>query len=117
MTLNAAGLALAGTALQTGLLYAQLHSAAAGGAGTSNVCSVRVLVYWGPITAGAFTTLSAIKFTGGTPYGPVYSVSLWDSQTLGAGTFYGEYPLSGDLVFNGQGEYQVTAINFTGTAT
>lgn len=111
MPLNDAAFTLAANCLQTGFLYAQLHTGAAGVLGTDNVVSVRVPVFWGTIDGGDFSLLSPLRFFGGTPNGPVYSVSLWDAGT--SGTFYGEYPLTdGDLTFNGEGAFQVTALDF-----
>lgn len=117
MALNADGLELAATALITNLVWAQLHSASAGVDGGDNICSLtRQAVHWDTPDGGDFGMSGAIRFTGGTPNGTVYSVSLWDTEEVDTGTFYGEYPLTGDLTFNGQGEFQVTAIDFTGTS-
>lgn len=100
------------------LLFAQLHSGLAGAAGTENIAVAgRQPVAWTTPngTTGSFGLTSQIAFTAGTPSGPVYSVTLWDAET--AGTFHGEYPLAGDVTFNLSGEYQVTAIDFTGTTS
>lgn len=116
MALNDDGLALAANALVASLAYAQLHSAAAGTSGTDNAYALeRQPVTWNIPTTGDLSLASGIRFTGGTPNGTVYSVTLWDADA--DGTFYGEYPLSGDLTFNGQGEFLVTAIDFTATSS
>lgn len=113
MPLNDDGFNLAASALQTGMLFAQLHSAAAGLTYTDNVCPTgRKALLWSTPQAGDFGLRSALKFTGGDPGGPVYSVTLWDDEV--EGTCYGEFVLtSGDTAFNGEGAYQITAIDFT----
>lgn len=115
--LNNDAMAVAATALQGVLQYGQLHSAAAGGSGTSNVTSAgRQAVSWGSITgAGDFGLASQIDFTDGAAGGPVYSITLWSASTNG--TFYGEFILSGDTTFNGSGLYTVTSINLDGSAS
>jgi hypothetical protein len=97
--------------------YGQLHSAAAGSSGTSNVTTAaRQPISWGtPSGAGSVVLASAISFTGGASSGAVYSVTLWSAST--GGTFYGEFPLTGDSTFNSAGGYAVTAIDLVGSAT
>lgn len=116
MALNPTGLAFAITSLQTGLVYAQIHSGAAG-PGTDNIAVTgRQPVYWTVPSSGTFGLASPIKFTGGPSYGTAYSVTLWDQET--EGTMMGEVIFSGgDTTFNGDGQYQVTAIDFTMTAS
>lgn len=115
MALNAAAMTVAANSLRTAMAYAQLHSGLAGAAGTTDVTSApRQPVTWAAVTAlGSFSLSAQIAFTGGAPGGTVYSVTLWSASS--GGTFYGELPLTGDLIFNGAGGYFVTAIDFTGT--
>jgi hypothetical protein len=42
-------------------------------------------------------------------------VSLWSAIT--AGTWYGNFALTGDQTANAAGEYTVTALNLNGSAT
>lgn len=116
--LNNAAMLLAANALKAGLVGAQLHSAAAGGAGTSNLCSsARQAISWGAVSgAGDFGLASQLDFTGGAGSGAVYSVTLWSTSTTG-GVFYGEFVLTGAATFNASGEYSVTAINLDGSAS
>lgn len=115
--LNDTAMGVAATALKAVLLYAQLHSAAAGGSGTSNAtAAARQACSWGATTgAGDFDLDAAIDFTGGAASGPVYSVTLWSAST--GGTFYGEFVLTGDGAFNTTGDYTVTQILLDGSAT
>lgn len=117
MPLNNTAMVAAANSLRTALAYAQLHSAAAGSSGTSNVTTAaRQAVTWAAATgAGSFSLASQINFTGGAANGAVYSVTLWSAST--SGTFYGEFPLTGDTAFNSSGNYAVTAIDLTGSAS
>jgi len=112
MALNPTGLAFAINSLQTGLVYAQIHSGSASD-GTENIAVTgRQPVYWTVPSSGSFGLASPIIFTGGPSYGTAYSVTLWDQET--DGSMMGEIPLSGgDATFNGDGQYQVTVIDFT----
>jgi hypothetical protein len=99
------------------LKYGQLHSAAAGTNGTSNIaCTPRLALIWTtPTGLGNFGLASAVPFTGGTASGPVYSMTVWTALTLG--TFYGEFVLpGGDLTFDASGNYTVTVIDLSGTS-
>lgn len=115
MPLNSAGLTLQATAIQGVLFYAQLHSGGAGAGGTDNIAIAgRRAVPWGAPGA-SFGLISQINFTGGTPGSAVHSVTLWSAET--GGVCYGEFVLTGDLTFNAIGEFNVTAIDFTGTVS
>lgn len=107
----------AANALRAKYVYAQLHTAAAGGSGTSNVSAAgRQSVSWAAATNdGDFGLSSAINFTGGAASGAVYSVTLWDAASNG--TFGGEFVLTGDATFNAAGEYSVTTLNTNGSST
>lgn len=114
---NDTAMTVGAAAIKAVVLYAQLHTAAAGGSGTSNVTSAaRKAITWGTTTgAGDFGLAGQLEFTGGAAGGPVYSVTLWSAST--AGTFYGEFVLTGDTAFNSAGEYTVTELNMDGTAS
>ena|SRR6478609_4328289 len=113
-----AAMVVAADALRGAAIGAQLHTAAAGGSGTSNVAgSSRVAVSWSAATSdGDFGLSSSLNFTGGSASGAVYSVTLWSNSSSG-GTFYGEFVLTGDATFNASGEYTVTTLNFNGSAS
>ena len=117
MGLNNAAMVVAAEALQDVLLYAQLHSAAAGGSGTSNVtAAARLPISWTtPTSDGDFGLDAPLNFAGGASAGAVYSVTLWDAST--SGNYWGEFVLAGDTAFNAAGEYAVTALDLNGSAT
>lgn len=114
--LNAAAMGVAASALKGALLYAQLHSGPAG-SGTANVAATtRKAITWGAVTgAGNFGIASSVNFTGGTPGGPAYSVTLWSAST--SGTCYGEFVLAGDATLDGSGNYVLSALDLEGGST
>lgn len=114
---NNAAMTVAANALRTAMTHGQLHTAAAGAAGTSNVTTAaRQAITWASVTgAGDFGLSSTLEFTGGAASGPVFSITLWSAST--GGTFYGEFILAGDTTFNGAGQYSVTSLNHDGSAS
>lgn len=117
MPLDNTAMVAAANTLRGLALYGQLHSAAAGGSGTSNVTTAaRQAITWTAATgAGSFGLSTALNFTGGAASGAVYSITLWTASS--GGTFHGEFVLTGDAAFNAAGAYNVTALDFTGSAT
>jgi hypothetical protein len=115
--LSNAAMEIGANAIAAAFGYAQLHSAAAGVNGTNNITSAaRQPIVWGTATgSGNFGFSAPANFTGGAPSGPVYSVTLWSAPT--GGTFGGEFLTSGDTSFNALGQYTVTNIALTGTAS
>jgi hypothetical protein len=115
--LNTAAMQLLATDLQGVLKYGQLHSAPAGSSYTANLTTAaRQPITWiSPDTTGSFSLTYLIIFGGGAANAPVYSVTLWTAAS--GGICYGELPLTGDTKFNASGVYQVTALDFTGSAT
>jgi hypothetical protein len=108
---------IAANAITTAIGYAQLHSGAAGGSGTSNVTTAaRQAISWAsPTGPGTIALATPIGFTGGAASGPVYSVTLWSASS--GGTFFGEFPTTGDTTFSGSGVYSITALDLVGAAT
>lgn len=117
MALNNPAMVVAANALRGAMTHMQLHSADPGASGTSNVTSAaRQAVTWSAATAdGDFGLSSTIAFTGVAASGAATYVSLWSAST--AGTWYGNFQLSGDQTANAAGEYNVTALNLNGSAT
>jgi len=109
---------IAANALRAACIGAQLHTALAGPTGTANLCSSgRVAVSWGAAFGnGDFGLATQLNFTGGGASNPIFSVTLWSTNTTG-GTCLGEFILAGDVAFNGAGEYSITQINHDGTAS
>lgn len=104
-------------AMKAFMTHAQLHWAAAGESGISNVTiAARQAIPWSVVADdGDFGLASALVFTGGAPGSVVYSMTIWSASA--GGTFCGEFILSGDQSFNASGQYRVDAIVLDGSAT
>jgi hypothetical protein len=114
MALNTAALNAEATTLATDAAYLSLHTADPGATGTNETSAARVAAAWGGASGGAITT-SSKNFTGGAASGACTYVGLWSAST--AGTFYGGFALSGDQTFNAAGQYTLTSLTITGTAS
>lgn len=110
--LNSNAMTLAADALKGAMLYAQLHSGPAGD-GTANIAATtRKAVTWADGSPGSFGIASPLNFTGGSPNGDVYSVTLWSSAT--SGTYYGEFLTSGSSTLDGSGNYVLSGLDVIG---
>jgi len=108
------GLVAASNGIITGATFAQLYTAAPNGTGATNASTAaRVAVGWGTpnTTTGVVTNAAPINFSGAASSGPITYVGLWSAAT--AGTFYGAFPLDGDLVANSAGAYTIQTITLT----
>lgn len=114
MTLSDAALTTGATAIKNAISHFQLHSGAPGAAGTTNVVGSRVASS-GTVDADGDITWSSIAFTGLSANQPVAFVSYWSAST--GGTFQGSAALTGDTTANAAGEYTVTSIVETSTAS
>lgn len=114
--LNDTALNIGNAAIQAAITHAQLHTAEPNAAGTTNVAtSSRQAITWVTAANGDIVATVDLNFTGGAASGPATHVSLWSAST--SGTHYGYYALTGDTTFNAAGEYTLTGITITGTAT
>ncbi len=108
MALNDAALVLAANAVDTAITHMQLHSGARGAAGTTNVTSAARVAVNGTVDGD-------VAFTGVAASGAVAEVSYWSASS--GGTYYGGAALSGDTTANAAGEYTVTSVTETSTAS
>ena len=117
MLLNNLAMIVAANAIRAAVLYAQIHSGDPGAAGTSNNHGVtRQAISWTAATSdGDFGLASALNFTGISAGGTCTWISVWSASS--AGTWYGNFQLTGDTVANASGEFSVTAINLNGSAS
>lgn len=116
MALNDTILNIGNAAMQTAITHAGLFTAATNSTGTTNVAtSGRQAITWVTAANGDMVATVDLNFTGGAASGPVHSIGYWSAST--GGTFYGDQVLTGDATFNAAGEYTVTGITITGTAT
>lgn len=114
MALSDAALVLAATAVDTAVTHMQLHSGARGAAGTTNAVGARVAVN-GSVDADGDITWSTVAFTGLPAGQAVAEVSYWSAAT--GGTYLGGAVLTGDTTANSAGEFTVTSVTETSTAS
>lgn len=112
--LNDAALVLAANAIDAAVTHMQLHSDAPGAAGTTNAVGSRVAVN-GAVDGDGDITWGPVAFTGLTASQAVSYVSYWSAAT--GGTYYGSALLAGDGTANAAGEYTVTSVTETSTAS
>lgn len=114
MPLNTAALNVQANALAGAATYLSLHSTDPGSTGTSETAAARVSAGWGAASNGAIS-VSNKNFTGGAASGACTYVGLWSAST--GGTFYGGFALTGDQTFNAAGQYTLTSLTITDTAS
>ena len=115
MALNDTALNVAGDAIATAYPFISLHTTGAVSSSTDESTAGRVAASWGAATSGGIITATNIAFTGGAASGPVVRVGYWSLAS--AGTYGGGSLLTGDQAFNAAGEYTVTSITETGSAS
>lgn len=113
MALNAAGLTSAAAGFASAYPYLSLHTTGAVTSSTSESAAARVAASW--TNTNGVLTASSRAFTGGAASGPVVRVGYWSAAT--AGTYGGGALLTGDQAFNAAGEYTVTSVTETPTAS
>lgn len=103
---GAAGIAAA-------IKYLSLHSADPAGTGANETTAARQ-----PVTAthsAGVVSIGSTAFTGGTASGACTYVGFWSAVT--GGTFLGSQALTGDQTFNAAGQYTVSSVTLTGSAS
>lgn len=116
MALNDTILNIGGAAMQTAMTHGKLYSAAPDAAGSTNATAGgRVALTWTTAANGDMIVTADAAFTGGGASAACTVLGFWSAST--AGTFYGYVPLTGDATFNAAGEYTVTGVTITGTAS
>lgn len=114
--LNNPAMVVAANALRSAIGKMHLHSADPGSAGTSNTTSAssQAITWAAASGSGTFGLASTVSFTGVAANGACQWVSLWDSTDS---TWYGNFQLSGDQTANAAGQYNVTTLTLTGSAS
>ncbi len=117
MPLDNAAMTVGANSIIALLNIMKLHSGPAGISGTANLTAAAPQnpTWTTPTGLGNFQLAAQVSFTGGSPSGPVYSLTLWST----GGTYMGEFPMAAtaDPTFNGLGQYNVNAGDFIGVAT
>lgn len=114
MAFNDAALTTGAQAIANAYPYLSLHTSGAVTSSASESTAARVAAGWS-VDADGDITCGSKAFSGGAASGPVVRVGYWSAAT--GGTYGGGCLLSGDQAFNAAGEYTVTGITETGTAT
>jgi len=114
MALSDAALVTAANAVDVAITHMQLHSGARGAAGTTNTIGTRVAVN-GTVDGDGDISWTNVFFTGLTANQTVAEVSYWTAST--GGTYYGGATLTGDATANSAGEYTLTSVTETSTAS
>lgn len=112
--LNDAALVLAANAVDGAITHFQLHSSNVGGAWGSGAVGARVAVN-GTVDADGDITWTNTAFTGLSANQAVGGVSYWTASS--GGTNYGGSATTGDATANSAGEYTLTTVTETSTAT
>lgn len=115
MPINDTLLNIGNAAMQTAAAYAAIHTAQPDAAGSNQSTAGRQAITWVTAANGDMVATVDLSFTGGASGGPATHVGFWSAST--GGTFYGWLPLTGDQVFNAAGEYTLTGVTITGTAS
>jgi hypothetical protein len=115
MALNDTILNIGNAAAQTAMTHAQIHTAEPNAAGSNEATSAREAITWVTAANGDLVITADLVFDGGAASGPATHIGFWSALTVG--TFYGWLPLTGDQTFNAAGEYTVTGVTITGTAS
>lgn len=114
MALNDAALTTGATAIKNEITHMQLHSTNVGGAWGTNAVGSRVAVS-GSVDSDGDITWSNVAFTGLTANQAVGGISYWTASTGGSNR--GGSATTGDATANSAGEYTVTSVTETGTAS
>lgn len=115
MPLNDTILNIGNSAMQAAMTHMSLHTATPDATGSNQTTAARQPITWVTAANGDLVATVDLAFTGGAASGPAVAVGFWSASS--AGTFYGYLPLTGDQTFNAAGEYTVTQVTVTGTAT
>lgn len=115
MALNDTILNIGNAAAQTAMTHLAIHTAQPDATGSNQSAAARQAITWVTAANGDMVATVDLNFTGGASSGAATHVGFWSALTTG--TFYGWLPLTGDQTFNAAGEYTVTGITITGTAT
>lgn len=115
MALNDTILNIGNAAAQTAMTHAQIHTAQPNASGSNESSAARQAITWVTAANGDLVITADLAFTGGSASGAATHIGFWSASS--SGTFYGWLALTGDQTFNAAGEYTVTGVTITGTAS
>lgn len=115
MALNDTILNIGNAAAQTAMTHMAIHTAQPNASGSNESAAARQAITWVTAANGDLVITQDLNFTGGAASGAATHIGFWSASS--AGTFYGWLALTGDQTFNAAGEYTVTGVTITGTAS
>jgi hypothetical protein len=115
VALNDTILNIGNAQMQTSMTHLQIHTAQPNASGSNEASSARQSITWVTAANGDLVITADLAFTGGASSGAATHIGFWSALTVG--TFYGWLALTGDQTFNAAGEYTVTGVTITGTAS
>lgn len=115
MAFNDAALNIGGDAMATAYPWISIHTAGTLADSTNESTAARIAAAWSAASSGGNITSGPLAFTGGAATGPAIRVGYWSASA--AGNYGGGSLLTGDQTFNAAGEYTVTSITETGSAS
>jgi hypothetical protein len=101
--------------MQSLMTHMAIHTAQPDGTGSNASSAARQSITWVTAANGDLVITQDLNFTGGASSGAATHIGFWSALT--SGTFYGWLALTGDQTFNAAGEYTVTGVTITGTAS
>jgi hypothetical protein len=116
MALNDTILNIGNAAAQAAMTHMAIHTAQPNASGSNESAAARKPITWVTAANGDLIVTADLAFTGGAASGAATHIGFWSQLAVG-GTFYGWLALTGDQTFNAAGEYTVTDVIITGTAT
>jgi hypothetical protein len=114
MALNDAALVTGATAIKNEITHLQLHSTNVGGAWGTNAVGSRVAAS-GSVDADGDISWTNVAFTGLTANQAIGGVSYWTASSGGSNR--GGAAVTGDATANSAGEYTLTSVTETSTAS
>lgn len=115
MALNDTILNAGNAEMQSLMTHAAIHTAQPNGSGSNESSAGRQAITWETAANGDLVVTTDLGFTGGSSGGAATHIGFWSASSNG--TFYGWLALTGDQTFNAAGEYTVTGVTITGTAS
>lgn len=112
MALYTTALVTGSTAIKNAITQMQLHSGARGTTGSTNQIGTKVATT-GTVDASGNITWTTIAFTGLTANATVAQVSYWSAGNV----YQGGAVLTGDPTANSAGEYTITLVTESASAT
>lgn len=110
--LTTAGIQVGAAAIAADITKIRLHTADPSASSGSTFLTTAADKTVTCTSSGGVVTVPSTAFTGGAANGACTHVSVWSGTT-----YRGGFALTGDASFNAAGEFTVTSVTITGSAT